>query len=247
MLTIYFRLYWILEFVVFYFLARRGYIRKVSVQLVPKYFSRDCSTDSISCNEQKKRKKKRLKQDSKSRKEDQNVFVVANPIGSSSLICRTAIIPLSRRYRYTVALLLLRCHTDIAPLSHHYCTAVAPPLLLCCCADVAPLSLHCLSAAFAPVVATQLHRYRTAIAPLSRRCWTAVAPAQRGYKQFKIEMLLLYCNSTVAYAVDRKVHKVVASRGIIRVTVTIGDCQARVSSSSEGCSTSQKTVKVETY
>ena len=40
---------------------------------------------------------------------------------------------------------------------------------------------------------------------------------------------------------------VVASRGIIRVTVTIGDCQACVSSSSEGYSTSQKTVKVETY
>ena len=40
---------------------------------------------------------------------------------------------------------------------------------------------------------------------------------------------------------------VVASRGRIRVTVSIGDCQARVSSSSEGCSTSQKTVKVEAY
>ena len=38
---------------------------------------------------------------------------------------------------------------------------------------------------------------------------------------------------------------VVVSRGIIRVTVTIGDCQARVSSSSEGCSTWNKTVKVE--
>ena len=40
---------------------------------------------------------------------------------------------------------------------------------------------------------------------------------------------------------------VVASRVRIRVTVFIGDCQAHVSSSSEGCSTSQKTVKVETY
>ena len=59
--------------------------------------------------------------------------------------------------------------------------------------------------------------------------------------------MLLYCHSTVASAVDRKDHTVVTSRGIIRVTVTIGDCQARVSSSSEGCLTSQKTVKVETY
>ena len=59
--------------------------------------------------------------------------------------------------------------------------------------------------------------------------------------------MLLYCHSTVASAVGWKVHMVVTSRGIIRVTVTIGDCQARVSSSSEGCSTSQKIVKVETY
>ena len=36
---------------IFYSLVRRGYIRKVSVQLVPKYFSRDCSTDSILCSE----------------------------------------------------------------------------------------------------------------------------------------------------------------------------------------------------
>ena len=40
---------------------------------------------------------------------------------------------------------------------------------------------------------------------------------------------------------------VVVSRGRIRVTFFICDCQARVSSSSEGCSTSQKTVKVEAY
>ena len=40
---------------------------------------------------------------------------------------------------------------------------------------------------------------------------------------------------------------VVASRGIIRVTVSIGDCQVHVSSSSEGCSTLYKTVKGEAY
>ena len=73
-----------------------------------------------------------------------------------------------------------------------------------------------------------LLRSRTAIAPLLRRCLTAVAPAHRGYKQFNIELLLLYCHSNVASSVNWKVHTVVASRGIIRVTVTIGDCQARV-------------------
>ena len=56
------RLYWILELVVFYSLVRRGCIRKVSVQLVHKYFSRVCSTDSFSCSEQKNWKKTRLKQ-----------------------------------------------------------------------------------------------------------------------------------------------------------------------------------------
>ena len=88
---------------------------------------------------------------------------------------------------------------------------------------------------------------RTAITLLLRSCRTAVAQAQIEYKQFNIELLLLYCHSTVASAINMKVHTVVPSRGIIRVTVTIGDCQARVSSSSEGCSTLQKTIKVESY
>ena len=61
---------------------------------------------------------------------------------------------------------------------------------------------------------------------------TAVAPAVATV----LLLLLLLLSLTV-----------VDSRGRIRVTVFIGDCQARVSSSSEGCSTSQKTFKVETY
>ena len=40
---------------------------------------------------------------------------------------------------------------------------------------------------------------------------------------------------------------VVTSRGRIKVTVFIGDSQARVSYFSEGCSNLQKTVKVEAY
>ena len=134
----------------------------------------------------KKWKKTRLKQGSKSRKENQNVVVVANPPGSSSLRCRTAI----------------------------------ATMLLCYCSAAAPLLLRC----------------RVVVEPLSLR-------PREGINNSKLNC---FC-STVASAVDRKVHTVVASRGIIRVTVTIGDCQARVSSSSEGCSTSQKTVKVETY
>ena len=40
---------------------------------------------------------------------------------------------------------------------------------------------------------------------------------------------------------------VVSLRGRIRVMVYISECQVRVSSASEGFSTSQKTVKVEAY
>ena len=185
-LTIYIRLYSILELVVFHFLVRRGCIRKVSVQLVPKYFSRDCSTDSFSCSEPKNRRKQD-KKDSKSRKEYQNFFVVANPPGSSSLQCRTAIATLS-----------LFCRSTVAPLSHRYCSAVAPPLSFCCRAAGAPLSHRyhstvapllllllslrsrtaiaplslccCCSAAVTRTVDTQSHRYHTGIAPLSTCC-----------------------------------------------------------------------------
>ena len=167
------------------------------------------------------------------------------------------------RYRYDVAMLLLRYRTAIVPLLlrrcrsvvalllHRYRTGIVPLLLHCChyCCryEVEPL-LHRYRASVSPLLSLLLLiRSRTAIAPLLRRCRTAVAPAQRGYKKFNIELLLLYCHSTVTSAVNRKVHTFVASRGIIRLTVTIGDCQARVSSSSEGCSTSQKTVKVESY
>ena len=52
-LTIYVCIYWWWNLVVFNSLVRRGYIRKVSVHFVPKYFPRDCSTDNISCSERK--------------------------------------------------------------------------------------------------------------------------------------------------------------------------------------------------
>ena len=116
------------------------------------------------------------------------------------------------------------------------------------------------STAVAPAVATQLigsrscYRLRCCyvVAPLSHRCRSAIA-----------QLLLRSCYClrccSVAAAVAPAVATlslllslllsltVVASRGRIRVTVFIGDCQARVSSSSEGCSTLQKTVKVEAY
>ena len=46
---------------IFYSIVSSGYILKVSVQLVPKYFSRDCSSDSISCSERKKHDEKNIK------------------------------------------------------------------------------------------------------------------------------------------------------------------------------------------
>ena len=100
---------------------------------------------------------------------------------------------------------------------------------------------HCCSAAVAPSVDTQ----SLLLSPLLSLCCCAiVAP---------LSIRCRFCRS-VAAAVPPDVATVslllslllsltvVASRSRIRVTVFIGDCQARVSSSSERCSTSQKTV-----
>ena len=54
-LRIYVRIYWLWKLVVFYSSVRRGYISKVSVHLVQKYFPHDCSIDSISCSKRWKR------------------------------------------------------------------------------------------------------------------------------------------------------------------------------------------------
>ena len=166
-LTIYVCLYWILELVVFNSLVHRGYIRKVSVQLVQIYFSRVCSTDSSSCSERKNWKKTRIKQGRKTKEGNQNVVVVANSPGSSLLYCRTAIAPLSPQYRYAVTLLLLLCHNAIAPLLFRCCYAAVAPSFRSCHTAITPVTLHCRSAAVAPAVATQSHRYCTAVAPLS--------------------------------------------------------------------------------
>ena len=237
-----------------------------------------------------------LKKDSRSRKEDQNVVVVANPPGSSSLYCRTDITPLSHRYHYAVALLSLRCCNAIVPLMRHFCYASVAPLSRCCHTAIAPLPFRCRSAAVAPLsrrchaaVAPLSHRYhstvalmlslllslhsRTAIPTLSHHCRSAaVAPAVATQSLLISPPLSLCCCAIVAslllrcrfcHSVAADVAPAVAtvslvillllsltvvpSRGRIRVTVFIGDCQACVSSSSEGCLTLQKTVKVGTY
>ena len=149
----------------------------------------------------------------------------------------------------------LRCRSAVTPLLLRYISTVAP-LSLCClfCCSVAPavdpaiatlslllshlLSLHFHSHCRYGVALVSL-RYRSVISTPSLRCCSAadsftpdVAPAIDP----AVSPLLLLGLFTV-----------VASRGRIRVTVTISDCQALVSSSSEGCSILQKTVKVEAY
>ena len=152
---------------VFYSLVRRGYIRKVSVQLVQICFSRICSTDSILCSERKKWKKTRLKQGSKT-KEGKSKRCCCRQ-STWIIITLLSIAPLLHRYRYAVALLSLRCRTAIAPLLFHCCYTAVAALSRCCHTAIAPVSLHCRSAAVAPAVATQSHRYRTVVAPLSNR------------------------------------------------------------------------------
>ena len=128
-------------------------------------FSRVCSTDIISCSEQKNWKKKRLKQGSK-KKGRKIKTLLSSPIHLAHH--RSAVALLSLRCRTNIATLSLYCRSAVATLSHRYCSAVAP-LLRCCHNAIAPVSLHCRSAAVAPAVATQSHRYHTVVAPLSNR------------------------------------------------------------------------------
>ena len=121
---------------------------------------------------EKNRKKKILKKDSKSRMKIKTLL--SSPIHLAHH--RSAIVPLSlRRCRSVVALMSHRYRTGIAPLSLRFCCS-------CCRYTVAPLS-HRYRATVAPLLSLLLSiRSRTSIEPLWRRCRTAIAPAQRGYK-----------------------------------------------------------------
>ena len=169
-LTMYVRLYWILELVVFHSLVIMGYICKVSVQLGPQYFPPDCSTDIFSCSKQKT-----------GRKQDKN-----KAVNQERKIKTLLLLPIHLAHHHSaVIMLLLRCCTDIptlslcccsafAPLLHCCSSVVAPPLLLRCRSAVAPLLLHCRSAAVAKLSLC----WRTDIAPVSLHCRSAaVAPA----------------------------------------------------------------------
>ena len=112
--------------------------------------------------------------------------------GRSKLCCRCQstwliIAPLLHHYRTAIIPLLLRCcHSVVALLSHCYRTCIAPLSLCCCrsycCYAVTPIS-HRYRSTVAPLLSLLLLlRSLTAIAPLLRRCQTTIAPAQRGYK-----------------------------------------------------------------
>ena len=93
-------------------------------------------------------------------------------IATLLLCCRSAVAPLSHRYRSAVAKpLSLRCRAAVTPLFHQYRSTAAPLLslllLILSHTAIAPVSLHYCSAAVAPAVATQSHRYRTVVAPLT--------------------------------------------------------------------------------
>ena len=138
---------------------------------------------------------------------------------------------------------LRRCHSVVTPLFHRYRTSIDPLLLRCCrsfcCYAVAPLLCHCCSAAVSHAVAMQS---LLLLPPLSLRCCAVVEPLSLCYR--------LCCSVAAAVATAVAMVSlllllllsltVVTSRVRIRVTVFIGDCQVRVSSSSEGCSISQK-------
>ena len=178
-LTIYARLYWILELVVFYSLVRRRYIRKVSVQLVPKYFSRVCSTDSFSCSERKKLEENKVKKRQQN-KRSKIKTLLSSPIHLAHH--RSAVAPISLRCCTNIATLSLCCRSVVTLMLHRYHTAIVPLSPRLCCSVVALMS-HRYRSTISLLLSLLLSiRSRTAIAPLPRRCRTAVAPAQRGYK-----------------------------------------------------------------
>ena len=134
----------------------------------------------------------------------------------------------------------------VAPLSIH--CRCCPSCCLSCCRsccrsaiapavapDVAPLSLrcrcccsccrYCCDYTVTPVVALLSLRYRSVISPLSLRCFSAdaaVTPAVSPLSPLLLLLLLLLLTLVL--------FTFVASRGRIRVTVAIRDCQAHVSS-----------------
>ena len=145
--------------------------------MVPKYFSRDCITDSISCCEPKKTEEKYNKTRQKIKKGTpkrccchQSTWLIiallshryCSAVAPLLLCCRSVVAPLSHRYRTAIVPLSLgRCCSVVAPLSHRYLTGIAPLSLHCCCS--------CCRYSVAPAIAS-------AVAPLLRRCLTAVAP-----------------------------------------------------------------------
>ena len=192
-LTIYIRLYWLWEFLVFYSLVRRGYIRKVSVQLVPKYFSRDCSTGSISCSKQKNRMKKILKQDSNSR-QIQDIVPVSNLKARKIKTLLSFPIHLAHhRFAATaVALLLLRCRSDAAAVAPSVATLSLLLLLMLslrchsCCRSCRSCCRYAVAPSIAPAVT---------LLPLLLLiyCWSDVAPLSLRYQSTVTPLLLCWC------------------------------------------------------
>ena len=116
-------------------------------------------------------------------------------IATLSLCCRSAVTPLSHRYCSALAPpLSLRCRYAVAPLLHQYCSTVALLLslllLLRSRTAIAPVLLHCRYPAVAPAVATLLHPYRTGIALLSLRCCCSCC-------RYAVAPLLLHCRTVV--------------------------------------------------
>ena len=74
--------YWSWEILFFYSPVLRGYIRKVSIHLVQKYFPHDCSTDSLFCRRKKKWIWWKKYQNETSTRQRQDSVTVSNAIAS---------------------------------------------------------------------------------------------------------------------------------------------------------------------
>ena len=110
-----------------------------------KMFSRDCSTDSISCREWEKSDEYNIKtrqQIKKVRSKLQSTWIIIQSLPLLSLRCRTAIALMSHRCCYAVVAPAVATQSllILLPLSLR-CRSVVAPMSLCCCSAVALLPL----------------------------------------------------------------------------------------------------------
>ena len=145
-----------------------------------------------------------------------------NPLSLRWRSADSAVVPaIAPAFTTQSLLLLLLCRSAFTTVSLR-CRSAVTPLLLRCRSAIAPLSLRYCSA-----IAPLSLRYRSIITPLSLRCCSAPTAVTPDVAPLPPLLLLL-----PSLLLPLTLFTVAPSRCRIRVTLSIGDCQARVPSCS---------------